>query len=431
MRKIFTMAVIALSLNVFGQVTTNGLVGYWPFNGNANDESGNNHHGVVNGATLTADRFGNANNAYYFNGYSSYISINPSAITYNNGLTISLWVKVESSYSNVQFFVSKGDDDVAGHFHLGYNESAGTFIGDINGLYNGLNSASSFQFQQTRWRHIVFTSNNQSLKMYIDGNLNSTYTNPESIATLSSQILFGKHSKSLYPYYTSGSLDDIRIYNRALSEQEVTEMYNESVLSVEITPTNNNTSTNNNVQFIASANKPIQAYQWQSNHANFGWTDVPENSTYSGANTPTLTVNNVQLANHLQPFRVIATYGISKDTSDIARIVIADTCILTVTDTLVINAILTGLQAPNNTNTIKIYPNPAKDHITIHYGNYADMIGYTVKITNTLGATIFETNINQQTSYIGLNNWSEKGVYFVHLIDTQNITIDIKKIILQ
>jgi len=56
-------------------VSTNGLVGWWPFNGNANDESGTGNHGTVNGATLTADRFGNPNKAYSFDGLASYILI--------------------------------------------------------------------------------------------------------------------------------------------------------------------------------------------------------------------------------------------------------------------------------------------------------------------------------------------------------------------
>jgi hypothetical protein len=49
-------------------VPTSGLVGWWPFNGNANDESGNGNNGTVNGATLTSDRNGNANKAYNFDG---------------------------------------------------------------------------------------------------------------------------------------------------------------------------------------------------------------------------------------------------------------------------------------------------------------------------------------------------------------------------
>ena len=60
------LAVLSANAQVPSYVPTNGLVGYWPFNGNANDESGNGNNGTVNGATLAADRFGNGNKAYDF-----------------------------------------------------------------------------------------------------------------------------------------------------------------------------------------------------------------------------------------------------------------------------------------------------------------------------------------------------------------------------
>lgn len=73
MKKFFTLlfllSFIGLSI-VFSQIPTSGLVAYYPFNGNANDLSGNSYNGTVDGATLTLDRFGNANNAYYFDGNS-------------------------------------------------------------------------------------------------------------------------------------------------------------------------------------------------------------------------------------------------------------------------------------------------------------------------------------------------------------------------
>jgi len=61
------------SSSLTAQIPSNGLVAWYPFNGNANDESGNGNNGVVNGATLTADRFGNANGAYSFDGVNSFI----------------------------------------------------------------------------------------------------------------------------------------------------------------------------------------------------------------------------------------------------------------------------------------------------------------------------------------------------------------------
>jgi hypothetical protein len=102
-----------------------------------------------------------------------------------------------------------------------------------------------------------------------------------------------------------------------------------------------------------------------------------------------------------------------------------------VTDTLVINAILSGVSAPNNTNRLLIYPNPAKDHITIDYGVFGRMSGYTLKIVNTLGQIVFSTPINQQTSYINLSTWTGKGMYYVQIYDASNTLTENRKIVLQ
>jgi hypothetical protein len=112
------------------------------------------------------------------------------------------------------------------------------------------------------------------------------------------------------------------------------------------------------------------------------------------------------------------------------NITIYDTLLTTVTDTLIINTTL-SLPAPNNENTILIYPNPASDHITIDYGNYAIMNGYQLRIENSLGQQVFQTAINQQSSYLDLSTWGGNGIYYVHIIDPQGNTIDIRKIVLQ
>ena len=78
----FLVAILLVyTTQLFGQsvpsyVPTNGLVGWWGFNGNAQDGSGNGNHGTVNGATLTTDRFGNQNGAYSFDGVDDYILAN-------------------------------------------------------------------------------------------------------------------------------------------------------------------------------------------------------------------------------------------------------------------------------------------------------------------------------------------------------------------
>jgi hypothetical protein len=98
---------------------------------------------------------------------------------------------------------------------------------------------------------------------------------------------------------------------------------------------------------------------------------------------------------------------------------------------LIINTLITGINPPNNTNTINVFPNPANSHITIDYGNFSIMNGFQLKIENSLGQEVFQTNITQQSDYLNLNTWGGNGLYFVHIIDPQGNTIDIRKIVLQ
>ncbi len=146
----------------------------------------------------------------------------------------------------------------------------------------------------------------------------------------------------------------------------------------------------------------------------------------------------MQLANHQQPFRVIASNGACTDTSAVAQIQISDTCVntvndtiyTTVTDTLIINTTL-SLAPPNDQNTILIYPNPASDHITIDNGNYAAMAGYSIVIENNAGQQVFQSPINQAQFYVDLSSWTGNGLYFVHLFDPAGNTVTVRKIVLQ
>ena len=212
---------------------------------------------------------------------------------------------------------------------------------------------------------------------------------------------------------------------------KITVTVNPIPLSFSSQPIEKSASIGSNVQFTAVANKPSAVYQWQSNPCNIGWQNIPDNSTYSGATTSTLSINNIQLSNYLQPFRVIITKGTETNTSNVALLRITDTCFVSVTDTLIIQSTLVTLTPPNNINVIKVFPNPAKDHMTINFENYLAMSGYTLKINNSLGLPVFSTLINQQSNYIDLSNWSGSGLYFIQLIDNSGKCIEIRKIVLR
>ena len=114
MKKNYMRLIVALlfatnlmAQNVPNYVPTNGLVGWWPFNGNANDESGNGDHGTVNGASLSTDRDGNLNNCYFFN--KNEIKFDIKNNMFANNFSISGWIYLDSLSKNASYptFISE------------------------------------------------------------------------------------------------------------------------------------------------------------------------------------------------------------------------------------------------------------------------------------------------------------------------------------
>jgi hypothetical protein len=293
------------------------------------------------------------------------------------------------------------------------------------------------------WDHFIIVFDNSignnisAVSIFKNSILQSTYCNNTGNGVLNTSgslpLFFGRYHWLQYTgnnQYYNGLLDDIAHWNRVLTQQEITALYN-SCQGTTITsqPSNSSVNIGSSAQFSVGSTIG-NTYQWQSNPLNTGWLNLTNNSNYSGVTSNTLNVSNTTISNHNQPFRAIVNAGGCIDTSDVAQIIIGDTCLTTVTDTLIINTTL-SLPAPNNENTILIYPNPASDHITIDNGNYTAMAGYTIKIENNAGQQVFQSLINQAQFYVDLSTWSGNGLYFVHLIDAQGNTVTVRKIVLQ
>ncbi len=220
-----------LKENVPSYVPKDGLVGYWPFNGNADDESGNGNNGTNNGATLTTDRNGIANSAYSFDGNSNFIVTNNiNSNIFSNGITISLWVKVtKPNYDNAHFFVSKERDNVSGHFHVGYHNADDKFYGQTHDnsdwTRTRILSNNKNVVPQIIWHHIVLTYDNNNIKFYT--NFNDSVIKPYTLPIVgtNSPIYFGTNNFPGWQYFLIGQLDDIAIYNRALTQQEINALY--------------------------------------------------------------------------------------------------------------------------------------------------------------------------------------------------------------
>jgi hypothetical protein len=221
------------------------LVACYPFNGNANDESGNGNNGTVNGATLTTDRFGNPNSAYLFNGANSFIEVkdNQALRLANTNFTLSTWVyetERNQSYQDA-ILVKRGENDPDGYFFsiIGATNppyTPGSILYQVSGGYNPC-IVSVKQILLNSWHHVVLIYDNtqKSAKMYINGSLEKSvlYKNavpnpsgnlPSPNPNTISNLFIGKDSGK-EGYFFHGIIDDIRIYNRALSESEIRQLH--------------------------------------------------------------------------------------------------------------------------------------------------------------------------------------------------------------
>ena len=218
---------------------TDGLIAYYPFNGNAKDESGNGNDGEVKGATLTTDRNGDADKAYSFNGASHGISVSDSSSKLAPAsLTASCWVSwggkfrkhhgaalYKGNYNpfpNMAYSIEVDPEGSSGRL-FGRSDSA-KFGPAVSEGKNHLQSKSPMPVNE--WVHCVLTINDstKTAKLYINGVLNDFEVFPGTINQNAEVLSIGKYNFN-NDFNLIGGVDDIRIYNRALSDDEVKALY--------------------------------------------------------------------------------------------------------------------------------------------------------------------------------------------------------------
>ncbi len=232
MKSLLTLIILSsLSICTIAQIPTNGLVAYYPFNGNANDSSGNNNNGTINAVTPAADRFGNTNSAYSFDGVTSSITIphSSSLVISNNTFSYSFWVKVNAWQTNTNeyylFSKHSGSGSTQSGYHSYIYQSALTLRYKNGSASNWGATSSTSNPTAGTWFHVVNTIDNTSNKTYINGTL--VDTQPAQIVGANSTNLTIGYDPIGGQHFL-GDLDDIRIYNTALTQTEVTQLYNEA-----------------------------------------------------------------------------------------------------------------------------------------------------------------------------------------------------------
>lgn len=209
------------------------MIGAWTFSGNANDVSGGNNHGVVNGANLTNDRFGTPLSAYHFDGVDDDIVMMGAGPTGSVSRSISFWAR--TTFSNIEVPFGYGEAGAPGGiFQIVFN------YGCIGPGFDNSQAAYIRSYPSlidNNWHHVVAVydaslgSQLTVIKFYIDGVLQTVMgCSTGSLFSLISSnavwpITLGRSSNSNSRFY-SGDLDDFYFYDHALTQDEILQLYN-------------------------------------------------------------------------------------------------------------------------------------------------------------------------------------------------------------
>jgi hypothetical protein len=220
-KQLLILATSLISLSGFGQVPnyvpTNGLVGYWPFNGNANDESGNGNNGIVNGIVpFISDRNGVSSSA--MQGGQGYITIANSFFNFNytDSFSISLWF-TQSTNSSGRIISTENPE---GQFRIstyGAGINAFQFGNSLNYIYDTISDL--------QWHNYIFSFNNGIATKFVDGvNEGSFSINNQELLNYGYPFTIGAKAAPSYDKW-EGKIDDIGIWSRALTACEIQNLY--------------------------------------------------------------------------------------------------------------------------------------------------------------------------------------------------------------
>lgn len=259
MYKLYFLLTLALFSYTTNAQLTNGLVAHWEFNGNTNDASGNALHATPYNITYTQGKAGQNNTAALFNGSSSYAIVPFNSLMNLDSFTLCAMVKINGFYTGTcqgNFILFRGNEAQAGGYGFGFFDNAynscivfdptkhvfyaqaGTSQGNITDFQ------SNIKAQTNIWYCLLSTYDGNTIKTYVNGTLASTLNiTGGNIGTSSNPIGIGKYLNGggAYPYWFNGAIDDLRIYDRVLSNSEISQfcgLFTQALPKVSITTPN-------------------------------------------------------------------------------------------------------------------------------------------------------------------------------------------------
>ena len=351
-------------------IPSDSLIAWFPFNGNANDESGNGNHGTVyldtsigvTGATLTIDRVGDNNSAYQFNGTTDYIYGTLNGFSNTSISTVSAWLLYIGDAGGRPYDLYFQYGQYGSHtFAYGYNfisKKFDLFSNCFSNPYSSVNIDSA-------WHHLVVVDSMSTTKVYLDGSLFTSFSSGgnNNCYNNSNSFLIGGGADE---QYVTGKVDDIGVWNRALTAAEINDLFNSCEDSIQVQPISNSFQTVPGIAHFTSTHSDTEAsYQWQENHGT-GWTNLNDFGIYSGTNTDSLVLTGITTSLNNYGYRCLIQ-ACTMDTTNVAY--------LTVDDNVSVEEIVSDL---------RVLPNPSYGNVYISLNSVANYKVY--KLTGKLVA---------------------------------------------
>lgn len=367
-------------MSLSAQVKLDSLLVFYAMNGNAGDSSGNGAHALAFNMVDTTNRFGDVEMAYYFNGSSGYLLLpNDSSLKPSFPFSVSMWVHIDN-YPTVHQKLYSSDDvnnysgfwitlDPQGKIAAGYGNNLG--ISTSNRRTRHVNNALS----KDQWVHIVASFNGlNATEIFVDGVIQSGYYSgfASSVGYSNSVGSIGRYITNSGIRYVEAMLDDVRIYNDTLDQ--------------------------NDVNFL-KYNVPCTGMMYDSIYV---YDTVAHNITIYDT---TSIYDTVKVSVQITQYDTIA-----------------------IANTLLINS---SISISENLESIfKVYPIPTQNYIYVDFGDEnLNIKEKKIVVFNVAGQKVIEVPIEQKKTKIETKSLLGKGTYFIHLVNGQSQDLITKKII--
>lgn len=390
---IFVLFLVFVS-TMISQIPTEGLIGYYSLDGDAKDSFGSGTTGVINGAIASQNRFNHSQSALYFGGTAN---VDFNMVFDNAHRSISIWFKRQNTSNKNMTLLS---NDMPG---LNYGHTLIT-LDNLNNLYvlsGTLSCLNNFQIEVNKWYHVLLTRNNTITSTYINGEFYCSIPNNTLVSDNAQVNAFrlGVNRKS--ENYFNGSLDDLLLWNRALTENEVKRVYFDGLCKFY------------NQELVSKYYVSSQEFKTISPKKYLEKTDSFK-TKYGDCDS---------IINKFNEFVFEPIHF-----SDTVKIY--DTTYYSVSDTLIIDVSLSGNSTGLKVNRVKVFPNPTNSFLTIEFGDYNLMNNYWIKIENLQGQLIYQSKIDKSEVTIDFNKFGSVGTNILSIIDPENKIVISKKIIL-